>query len=100
MARFVFDKKAMEWVPAGEYYARQPPKPRTPMIIGDIRPYRAISTSDRPVIGGRAAEREYMRRNDLVHYEDGVQSIPDKVLDSPAGLEQDVADAYAQLESK
>lgn len=39
-------------------------------IINDIESYQSLATADTPYISGRAAERAYMKKHDLIKYED------------------------------
>ena len=74
--RWIWDRLAMELVPAAEYYARRPAADRSdlaaPMIMRDIPAYRSAVTGE--TIDGRRAHRDHLRAhgcievgNDLPH---------------------------------
>jgi hypothetical protein len=52
-----------------------PAKPVGPYFMKDIEPYRSTATSDMPEITSRSKEREYMKRNDFITFEE-MQSMP------------------------
>jgi hypothetical protein len=67
--RWVFDRAAQQLVPAAEFYARKYEGVATsdlasPMVIGDVQPYRSVITGE--VIGGRRQHRDHLKAHGCV----------------------------------
>ena len=67
--RYIQDPVTLKLIPADEYRPRH--ESHSPMIMGDIAPYRSMATGE--IIGGRRQHREHLRQHQLVEIGNEVQ---------------------------
>ena len=74
------------------------PEPRTPMIYGDIKPYRSMI--DGSEITSRSRHREHLRAHRCIEIGNETKHLQPKPLTSPPGLKEAVIRATEQVLSK
>lgn len=72
------------------------PEPRSPMIVGDIAPYRSMV--DGSMIQGRAQHRAHLKAHKLIEVGNETKYLKPKPKQLPPGLKETIARiAYEKL---
>ena len=84
-----------ELVEVGASYV---PEPRTPLIMGDIKPYRSMV--DGSLISSRSKHREHLRAHNCIEVGNETKYLKPKPLTSPPGLKEEIIRATEQVLSR
>ena len=93
MRRFI--QRNGELVEVGLNYL---PEPRSPMIYGDIKPYRSMI--DGSTITSRSKHREHLRVHGCIKIGNETKHLQPKPLTSPPGLKETLIRATNEVLSK
>ncbi len=74
------------------------PEPRTPMIYGDIKPYKSMI--DGSEITSRSKHREHLRAHNCIEVGNEIKHLQPKPLTSPPGLKETLIRATNEVLSK
>jgi hypothetical protein len=74
------------------------PEPRTPMVYGDIKPYRSMI--DGSTITSRSRHREHLRAHNCFEIGNETKHLQPKPITSPPGLKETLIQATNEVLSK
>lgn len=74
------------------------PEPRTPMVMGDIKPYKSMITGE--TITSRSHHREHLRQHGCIEIGNETKYLQPKSIGSPPGLKETLIRATDEVLSR